>query len=252
MKKGMKPSELLQEVIADPNDPLDIKREFSSGPGGAKTFADGKNKERKFGIELTNATADKRVVIFGKPERSIYGTAAKALTALGVSGEGVFIANGELYTDGAGKKLTARSTNQGRNVDELINFVANSATQVNSIGLSSATADGANPESVNLTEDLRMTWTSPFENPKDRYHALSEYQNNQINSPQFAKVDCRKDFQVIWSNEHFFMVTVNPNTKLTLNFGFGLHDSRPQRFYRAVSLADETVNKMEQYGVRVK
>ena len=238
--------EEIKKVAVDPKDPIDVKREFSS-QGGAKTFVDEENGARNISFEVENNTSDDAIIVFGNAQRSIYGSVAEALSALNVRNNGHFIADGILRTTPDGD-LTAKSVDQGRSINEMITYTGNAPTRIVALSIQSALIDGS-PDVTNLTGQIRQSWTSPFENTKDRYLPLRKYQNNQSNSPQFADVNFKNDgFEVIWSNEHFFMLTVKKGTRLNLTFSVGMQDSRPQRFHRAIRKADEVVRRIAKMG----
>jgi hypothetical protein len=238
-KKMVNATEVAKELVMNKPKVIDIDRFYSHGPGGAKTFIDEERGSINASMTLTNNAASTDVVIaIGNVTDSIYADAAEAIAALGAD---YLLSDGTIATVETDKDITAVSNDADRTIDQLIKYIGKNPTRIVRLDLESTDLSG-NADTSNYAQSIKSAWTSPFVKPVEKFLQLRKFQSGNKFQPQFAEVNFLKEgFEVILSNEHFFVFTLKASTEFTMTWEIGMQDSKAQRFYRQVKAADSAL-----------
>lgn len=240
MKRGqlnLSAMTVAQKLVQNASKEIDLGREFSQGPGAAKTFIDEERNAPSVSFSIANETANDRVIVLGSINNSIYGSDAELLAA--VDGN-LLLDDGVLETRG-GHDVTATSNDPGRTIAQMLRYASNSPFRFTSVALRSSKTNGAVDDS-NFTGKIKTVFVSPWQKPVDNFLNLRKFQSNRANSPQFADINFLEEgFNVILSPENFALITVKAGTVLDLTFSVGMQLSSAQRAYRAFKAADQVL-----------
>ena len=236
-----------QEVLAAVQERkvLDLDKDYSYAVNsGAINAYDEGSKAIELPWLIKNRTESSQFLVISSlfeedKNNTIFGTIREALTACvpSVAASRVHaFQSGDIYvTPGVGneaKKLSAESLDGSRDIEQFLRYVGKNPTRLIKMRLSSTTAANA-PDMSNIENSLKTMFFSPFDPPVEKRLGLSNLINQAFLTNNILDVNfVDQAFPVILSNEHFFILQINPGTDLKLNVFVGAQDSKAQRFWR--------------------
>lgn len=239
-------SEIQQRNILD----LDKNLSYGVNSGAINAYDEG-SKAIELPWLIKNRTESSQFLVISSlfeenKNNTLFGTIREALTACvpGVAEARVHAFQaGDIYiTPGEGneaKKLSAESLDGSRSINQFLRYVGKNPTRLIKMRFSSTTAANA-PDMSNIENSLKTMFFSPFDPPVEKRLGLSNLIDQRFLTNNILDVNfVDQAFPVILSNEHFFVIQINPATDLKLNVFVGAQDSAPQRFWRNTRAASD-------------
>lgn len=202
--------------------------------GSAKGFADESKSNLSISFEVENTTGSP-IKVGMLPGLSMFKTIGDLETAIGAA---------DHLADGMAGDLVLTMQTADRNLDHLFNYSGFTPLRMTKWGLASYTATG-DPEATNFSNTVKSFWFTPFHKIAEWELPLRKFQSATSKQVNLLEVDfIAEGFPSIISPEHAMHFTINGNTKLLFTISFGAHDSRSQRFYRALKAADKILSPL--------
>lgn len=240
--------------LAKYGEKLDLAKRLSYGVNkSAHNLIDERAKAEPISIEISNKTPDTQFLVLsslynGSKNATIFNTVSEMLAKAvpGVSVSNVWALQNGKITGTLPDTLDVASKTTGREVNQLLNYIAFAPTRITKLRVKSTTVAGA-PDLGNLDNQIKTIFFSPFAQPVENQLAFSPLvQTNNNFSPNILDINLIDEaFPLILSNEHFTILQINAGTVLNITLSIGAQDSPAQRHWRTMKNADDIIRAEE-------